>query len=35
MTAPAAPPPPVVLVSLVSVPRRPTHPAALPWVDAQ
>jgi len=31
MTTPLAPTPTVVLVSLVSVPRRPTHPATLPW----
>lgn len=31
MTTPAAPPPVVVLVSIVTVPRRPLDPAALPW----
>ncbi len=31
MTAPAAPAPVVVLITLVTVPRRPLDPAALPW----
>ncbi len=34
MTTALAPAPVVVMVSLVTVPRRPTHPATLPWSTA-
>ncbi len=34
MTTPVAPAPLIVLITLVTVPRRPVDPAALPWSAA-